>query len=65
MLVIEYSLDLRSEGHVYLLEEGLHLLMAYIENVSKNDNVLSIFHYLPPLIGTAAFLFEIIEGVVD
>ncbi len=52
ILVIEYSLDTKEEGHVYLLEDGLQLLAAYIDNVTKSDEILSIFPYLPIIIGT-------------
>lgn len=54
-MVVEYSLDTKEEGHVYLLEDGLHLLMAYIDNIVISDEILSVFHYLPPLIGKNNF----------
>lgn len=57
IMVVEYSLDTKEEGHVYLLEDGLHLLMAYIDNIVNSDEILSVFHYLPPLIGKNNFCF--------
>lgn len=48
--VIEYSLDMKQEGHVYLQEDGLHLFFAYLENIKKSDDIFSVYHYLLALI---------------
>lgn len=60
--VIEYSLDTKQEGHVYLLEDGLHLFIAYVENINNSEDIFSVFHYLPPLLGKPATICVEILG---
>lgn len=63
ILVIELSLDAEQEGHVYLLEDGLHLFLAYVENIQHGDKIFPMFNYLPHLIGTLEnILYEIYKN---
>jgi hypothetical protein len=50
--VIQLSTDVRQELHVYLLEDGLELWLAVLENsASMCHDLLHLFRNLPPLLG--------------
>jgi len=50
--VIQLSTDVRQACHVYLLEDGLELWLAVLENSSSMSyDLLQLFRNMPPLLG--------------
>jgi hypothetical protein len=50
--IIRYSVDIKETAYIYLQEDGLELLLSYIESCSTyNDDMLSLINYLLPLLG--------------
>lgn len=50
--IIRYSLDIKEKAYIYLQEDGLELLLSYIESCATyNDDMLSLINYLLPLLG--------------
>lgn len=52
-MVVEYSLDFNQDGHVYLLDNGLQLFLAFVENVSSDNgaDILKLFDRVLPVLG--------------
>ncbi|XP_025415484.1 importin-11 [Sipha flava] len=49
--IIRYSVDIKETAYIYLQEDGLELLLSYIESCSTyNDDMLSLINYLLPLL---------------
>lgn len=50
--VIQLSTDVHQELHVYLLEDGLELWLAVLENsATMSHDLLRLFRNMPPLLG--------------
>jgi len=50
--VIQLSTDVHQDCHVYLLEDGLELWLAVLENSSSmSHDLLQLFRNMPPLLG--------------
>lgn len=51
-MVVEYSLDFNQDGHVYLLDNGLQLFLAFVENVSSDNgaDILKLFDRVLPVL---------------
>lgn len=50
--IIRYSVDIKEKAYIYLQEDGLELLLSYIESCTTyNDDMLSLIDYLLPLLG--------------
>jgi hypothetical protein len=50
--VIQLSTDVHQACHVYLLEDGLELWLAVLENSSSMSyDLLQLFRNMPPLLG--------------
>lgn len=50
--VVDLSCDVTQEGHVYLLEDGLELWLALLENASEpTPEIMDLFRNMPPLLG--------------
>lgn len=50
--IIQMSTDVHMQLHVYLLEDGLELWLAVLENTaSMSHNLLHLFRNMPPLLG--------------
>jgi hypothetical protein len=50
--VIQLSTDVQQACHVYLLEDGLELWLAVLENSSSmSHDLLQLFRNMPPLLG--------------
>jgi hypothetical protein len=61
--VIQLSTDVHQACHVYLLEDGLELWLAVLENSSSMSyDLLQLFRNMPPLLGRflkcRSFLFK-------
>ncbi|XP_050443449.1 importin-11 [Adelges cooleyi] len=49
--IIRYSVDIKEKAYIYLQEDGLELLLSYIESCTTyNDEMLSLINYLLPLL---------------
>ncbi|KAF7386417.1 importin-11 isoform X1 [Vespula maculifrons] len=49
--VVDLSCDVTQEGHVYLLEDGLELWLALLENASEpTPEIMDLFRNMPPLL---------------
>ncbi|XP_025195675.1 importin-11 [Melanaphis sacchari] len=49
--IIRYSVDIKEKAYIYLQEDGLELLLSYIESCATyNDEMLSLINYLLPLL---------------
>lgn len=49
--IIRYSVDIKEKAYIYLQEDGLELLLSYIESCATyNDDMLSLINYLLPLL---------------
>jgi hypothetical protein len=50
--VVAQSCDVNQEGHVYLLEDGLQLWLALLENApAPTSAIMSLFRNMPALLG--------------
>jgi len=50
--VVALSVDVNQEGHVYLLEDGLELWIALLENTpSPTPPIMDLFRNMPALLG--------------
>lgn len=50
--VVALSCDINQEGHVYLLEDGLELWLALLENApAPTPGILGLFRNMPALLG--------------
>lgn len=50
--VVALSCDINQEGHVYLLDDGLELWLALLENSpALTPGISSLFRNMPPLLG--------------
>ncbi|XP_065222298.1 importin-11 [Planococcus citri] len=64
ILVVECSLDTKQEGHVYLLEDGLSLFNAFLENVNSGDEIFRLLSYLPILIEKSTEHLRVILNIM-
>ncbi|XP_043499006.1 importin-11 [Polistes fuscatus] len=49
--VVDLSCDVNQEGHVYLLEDGLELWLALLENApAPTPEIMDLFRNMPPLL---------------
>lgn len=49
---IALSCDVNQDGHVYLLEDGLELWLALVENApNQTSNIMGLFQNMPSLLG--------------
>jgi len=50
--VVALSCDVNQEGHVYLLEDGLELWFALLENApAPTPAIMDLFRNMPALLG--------------
>lgn len=50
--VVALSVDVNQEGHVYLLEDGLELWIALLENTpTPTQAIMDLFRNIPALLG--------------
>lgn len=50
--VVALSCDVNQEGHVYLVEEGLELWLALLENApAPTPAIMDLFRNMPALLG--------------
>lgn len=50
--VVALSVDVNQEGHVYLLEDGLELWIALLENTpTPTPAIMDLFRNMPALLG--------------
>lgn len=56
--IIRYSVDIKEKAYIYLQEDGLELLLSYIESCTTyNNDMLSLIDYLLPLLGKCLGFF--------
>lgn len=57
--VVALSCDINQEGHVYLLDDGLELWLALLENSpAPTPGISGLFRNMPPLLGKRPNKFD-------
>lgn len=62
MPVLALCTDIQHDSNVYVVEDGLALWLACIENATDmTDDLMQLYQNMPPLLGTSAQSFRYIS----